>query len=144
MTASLTSKSEGDDCLYAWLGTALFLGIRGRAARPVIRRAGARVGEGWSFLGAAVASRPPHFRFIRGGVRRLVYPASLSRRWGPCRGRLPRAWLYIGPLTVSVRSPFGSIRFGGCQSPKSVDAIVGGVLLRGLGSRYAQQNNLSI
>ena len=131
MTASLTSKSEGDDCLYAWLGTALLLDIRGRAARPVIRRACARVGEGWSVLGAAVAPRPPHFRFIRGGVRRLVHPASLSRRWGPCRGRLPRAWLYIGPLTVSVRSPFGSIRFGGCQSPKSVDAIVGGRVVAG-------------
>ena len=72
MTASLTSKSEGDDCLYAWLGTALFLDIRGRAARPVIRRASARVGEGWSVLGAAVASRQPRFRFIRGGVRRLI------------------------------------------------------------------------
>ena len=106
MTAPLTSKLEGDGCLYAWLGTAPFLDFQGGAARPVIRRASARVGEGWSVLGAAVAPRPSHFRFIRGGVRRLVYPASLSRRWGPCRG-----WL-LGRYSVTyapLRSPQGPL-----------------------------------
>ena len=73
MTAPLTSKLEGDGCLYAWLGAAPLPFIRGGVARPDIRRAGARVGDERSVFGAAVASRQPRFRLIRGGVVRLSF-----------------------------------------------------------------------